>query len=226
MFAGLVMASCNGGRAVTSLAVRRSHLSFAYVAHEAPGSIDQVLEIRNTDESALAPTLSFVAVDSAGEPLDGVTVSTAFGSDRGQLALLSGSNFDVLAFHGTGSEQVADVRVSVGDVQRVDMPPAPFPVEAQALDSDGQPVASTHRFASVELTNPNPDPITVRVVYLVYDVPAPGHSQQIVSALQFGAPMTLRGKSVVNLPAPTEVQQRNVEAGGAPASVKVYFSRP
>lgn len=90
-------------------------LRFAYSRIAESGSIDQTVTITNPSKDLAAiPTLSFRALDQNAEPLQGVSVTTAFGSDKGLVVAPANYEvFDILRFQGAGSERVADVKVTV-----------------------------------------------------------------------------------------------------------------
>ena len=62
-------------------------LRFEYTRTTGPGYMDQTLDILNTGLSAVVPTLEFTAVDRLGAPLPDVTVTTVFGSHRGDMVV-------------------------------------------------------------------------------------------------------------------------------------------
>jgi hypothetical protein len=103
-------------------ASREPDLRFEYFGVEETGTIDQTVTITNLSKtSAAIPTLSFVALDSAGRPLEDVTVSTVFGSDQGHVVAPADYEvFDVLRFDGPGSDRVEDVDVTVDAVRSLE----------------------------------------------------------------------------------------------------------
>ncbi|MCP2340223.1 hypothetical protein [Actinomadura rupiterrae] len=82
----------------------------------------RTLVIRNWERLAVAPTLAFTPQDSKGRPVPDVTVRTAFGSDRGLLAVPPrGIAQDALAFEGPRATDVRRVRVTVRGSKYVDL---------------------------------------------------------------------------------------------------------
>jgi hypothetical protein len=61
----------------------------------------------------LVPVLSCEAWDKNDHVLPQVKVSTACGSDRGNVVTPYGGAVDILRFSGPGKHDVADVRVTV-----------------------------------------------------------------------------------------------------------------
>jgi len=216
----LIVCGCtpNTGGPRAGDAVLRAGLSFDYHGLASAGFIDQAVTIRNTGLVAVVPTLAFVAVDASGQPLEGVSVSTAYGSDRGLVVVPPGGAIDVLAFHGTTAARVANVTVRIVGVASVDFPAVESLVQVQAFDTDGRPVTSYDRFASV--TDPNPVRVTVRVVALTYDRPPAGVAQQVTSVLDVAGPVAVpaSGSAKVTLPAAIAAK-----TGGA-GSIKAYFT--
>ncbi|WP_149038586.1 hypothetical protein [Kitasatospora sp. MBT63] len=68
--------------------------TFAYQAHGGSNRIDQMLSITNPNTVDVAPVLAFTPVSGDGSVLPGVRVGTAYGSDRGELAVCPGGGFD------------------------------------------------------------------------------------------------------------------------------------
>ena len=86
--------------------VSASALSFRFERTTGDGLMDQELSITNSSGQPVVPTLRFTPLDELGEPVAGVTVTSAYGSDRGQLVVGAKGFIDVLAFHGTDALQV------------------------------------------------------------------------------------------------------------------------
>ncbi|MGA5822010.1 hypothetical protein ACPC54_29605 [Kitasatospora sp. NPDC094028] len=201
-------------------------LSFRYHALGKQEFIDQTLSINNGGRTSVAPTLAISAVDGSGKDLPDVRVTTAYGSDHGGLVVQPGGGFDVLAFSGAGADQVADVRVTVKELAPADLRADAALVEAQPADADGQPLTKFDAFDQVVLKNPNDTAVSVRVVYLVYDEPRPGRSQQVVEAVPIGGltAVPAGGTASVAVSGDAKAAVRKFAHGPA-VSVKTYFSR-
>ncbi|MFD8705186.1 hypothetical protein ACFV1W_21665 [Kitasatospora sp. NPDC059648] len=201
-------------------------LSFRYHALGKQEYIDQTLAINNNGQTSVVPTLTITAVDSSGKDLPDVQVTTAYGSDRGSLVVQPGGGYDVLAFHGADARQVADVKVSVKVTAAADLLASASPVEAQPADSTGQPLTKFDAFDQVILKNPNKTAVSVRVVYLVYDQPPPGASQQAIEVVPIGELTTVPAAGTASVTVLGDARAAVQKYSGGPAvSVKTYFSR-
>jgi len=97
-------------------------LDFAFRSHSGPGTMDQVLEIKNYGGQPVAPFLAIVALDDNGHKLPDVTVRTAYGSDQGLVVIPGGdTGLDVLSFGGPQARHVHDVHVTVR--REIKLPP-------------------------------------------------------------------------------------------------------
>lgn len=182
--------------------------------------MDQTLTIRNNASSAVVLRLAFVPLDANGQELRGVTTTTAYGTEAGHHVIPARFvDVDVLAFHGPGHRDVADVRVEVLQVE-----PVPFPTKlrgvvlTERIDARGNVVPAGYEYERVRLTNNGLEPVTVRVALIEFDQPPPGQSQQAVDVQQLGDLVTVPGKGAVTIPGPTHFPDAFV-------SVKAYFSR-
>lgn len=195
-------------------------LTFHYDRIGRHGVIDQTLSIRNRGASAVAVRLTLAPLAANGHELPRVTTTSAYGTEAGRHIIPANfTDIDVLAFHGPGFRDVADVRVQVDHVEEV-----PFPakirdvVRTDRIDSRGNVVGPDGRYAQVRLTNPSREPVTVRVALIEYETPPPGNSQQAVDVQNLGDLITVPGRGVTTIPGPTNFPDAFV-------SVKAYFSR-
>lgn len=140
--------------------------SFAFERVAPAGFLDQNLTIDLSGRKVIAPILRFTPVDATGAPVDGVSVASVYGSDRGRLAAHPGENIDLLTFDGEATDRVADVRVDVAEEHRVDIGPHAEP-ELIRRDASGRVLGPGGGFDHLELGNPTPHPMLVRVVLLV-----------------------------------------------------------
>ena len=201
-------------------------LSFTYRQHgSADETIDQTLQIENDFPYSVVPVLDFTPLDAHGAVLPHVHVGTVYGSDTGSLVAPFGYSLDILRFSGAGEHQVANVRVTVRRVSKARAQAGQY-AAAQALDAHGQPVSKFSRFSAVAVTNPNPFPVSVRIVYVVYDQPASGQTQQVVLATPIGglASVPANGKATVQVTA-TAAQAIAENADGPAVSIKTYPSQ-
>lgn len=198
--------------------VRPSDLQLDYRGRADAGMIDQTVSITNLSAtSAAAPTLSFVALDASGEPLEGVSVTTLFGSDRGQVVVPAAADvFDILRFEGTGADRVEDVEATVEEVRTLGDMGSAYP-EVEYLDGAGRPVESTFDAARVRVRNPGAKGYTVRVVGIEWTQPPPGRPQQALGATPLGEAVEVDADSTVEVAIPVRLRERF-------GSLKAYIS--
>lgn len=100
-------------------ATSESDLSFHYDRLGQDGVMDQTLSISNRGPSAVELRLSWVPLDASGRELPGLEVTSAYGTEVGRHLVPAGlTDVDVLAFHGPGERDVADVRVRVEAIEQ------------------------------------------------------------------------------------------------------------
>lgn len=200
-------------------------LEFEYRGRAPAGQIDQALLIANRGREAVAPVLRLTPVDELGRPVPDVTVSTVYGSDRGSLVLPPGLGLDILRFDGDGRRAVSTVRVAMTSVTPIERGAASGVVEVQPVAEDG---SGTDRFGAwtrFVLRNPNEVPVAVRVVYIVYDVPEAGASQQAVEVVPAtGLVIVPAQGSVVEDALPEALASHDGGRAGRAVSLKAYLS--
>jgi hypothetical protein len=194
-------------------------LRFEYERIAKTGVIDQTLSIKNRGSSAVALRLAFVPLDVDGQELRGVTTTTAYGTEAGNHVIPAKfTDIDILAFHGPGFRDVADVRV---DVQQVMQVPSPKKVRdvvlTDRIDTAGNVVPPGYRYAYVRLTNTSREAVAVRVALIEYEEPWPGQSQQAIDVRPLGDLIEVPGQGTTTIPGPTHSPEGFV-------SVKAYYS--
>jgi hypothetical protein len=183
---GFPMASGAKHRTAPTSPISASSMSFQYNRITGKNLIDQQLVITNHNSRPVAPTLRFTPLDGAGHPVAGVTVTTAFGSDRGQV-VVGTSEIDILAFHGTDASAVRDVKVDVASLTAAQHAPVTRGLTDTFQDASGATVDRFSDFDKIILTNPNDADAALRIVYIVWDQPTdPNASQQAVSVTPIG----------------------------------------
>jgi hypothetical protein len=194
-------------------------LRFEFELLAGENEIDQTMTIENPGETSLAPVLEYTALDASGDPMPGIAVKTAYGSDSGRLVVPAGwAVLDVLRFEGPGARKVEDVEVRVREADEVAIEPPTEEPQIQRL-AKGRPVEYEHLFDSFRVTNPGDAEVDVRVVLIEYELPPEGESQQWVRVTEL-APLTnvpAGDKKTIRLP--RELRGRVI------GSVKPYFSR-
>lgn len=90
---------------------------------------------------------------------------------------------------------------------------------------NGETVELPEPFHTVLLTNENADPAAVRVVYLVYDTPAPGQSQQARAVIEVAESVTVPGNGNLEVPVAEAVARRLRGLPPGPASLKAHQTR-
>jgi hypothetical protein len=163
----------------TLMPTDESELSFKYHAFGGEHVMDQVLEITNDGAGAVVPTLDITPLDGHGQPIDGLTVTSAFGSERGSRVLPAYfTDIDVLKFEGERAGQVRDVRVRVEKLEQVDYPAMDEEVSVERFDDGRVVAAGDATFDAIELTNPNPDDVPVKVALIGWAAAPKGQPQQ------------------------------------------------
>lgn len=189
---GVLLTGCGarggGGEAGASDGeVDRFALSFRYIGDSGVDeTMNQQLAIKNSVPVSVVPVLSFEALDKKGDVLPHVKVGTVYGSDRGRLVAPSGTSGDIMRFSGAGKHDVADVRVTVLEIYTAQNPAGPQGVDAQALDAHGREITRFERFSAVRLTNQDDIAVSVRIVYIMWDQPPKGVTQQAVEVTAIG----------------------------------------
>ena len=197
-----------------------------YAASTATGTMNQLLGITNLGPRSYVPVLRLSAVDDSGLALPDVTVSTIFGSDRGELVVPTHTGVvDVLRFSGAHADRVADVRATVLRASRVDYPEMTTDLVVTPFDAAGDKVSRNDLFTRVQVGNDNDRPLTVRLVYIVWNVPPEGRTQQADRTEPIGDLVTVpaHGRTDVSI-APDDAAVIRQFAGTAPTSIKVYPS--
>lgn len=220
--------ACSGG-SVPKLAdpVESASLRFSYEHVSQPGYMNQAVEITNNGDRAVAPQLAYTPIDDSGSVVDGVTVRTAYGSDKGRVVVPRDYTVvDVLVFRGSGTHRVADVRVQVRKYDVVDHPTVDSDVGVEPLDSRGRVVDQHEVFDAVRLSNANTSPVTVCAVFLVHGDVKPDGTQQLQHIARVAGPTDLRAATSTQLRISAEARHANKRfAGRAAVSLKSYFCR-
>jgi hypothetical protein len=190
--------------------------------------MDQALSITNASDQPVVPTLRFTPVDGAGQQVLGVTVTTAYGSDRGQVVVGTKGGLDILAFHGTDASRVVDVKVDVTSVIAAKRVVVTRGLTLTYKDASGETVDKFGDFDKVLLTNPNDIDATVRMVYIVWDQPTDPHdAQQAVSVTPIGGLIIIprHGTTTVQVEGDAAAAVARYGNGANAISVKVFPSQ-
>jgi hypothetical protein len=202
LLALLVVTGCANSGAAPD-APEPGQLTFSYRAFGGDDEIDQVLEITNGGQAAVAPTLEITPLDRAGRPIPGVAVSSAYGSERGRRVVPAQfTDIDLLHFEGKRAGDVRDVRVRVKRVEPVDAEVTDV-LAAQRYAGDRRIDSFDEPFDSVELRNPNADAVKAQIVVIGWDAARHGNPQQWKWVRRAGPPVGVaaRGRTMVRLPA-------------------------
>ena len=207
----LALSSCN------VLRTAETDLSFTYTAFGGDEMMDQVLEITNDGPTAVTPKLEITPLDGSDQPIEGLKVTTAYGSERGEHVLPPYfTEYDVLKFEGERAGEVRNVQVEVREMEQVDYPALDAEVTAEQFD-DGRVVPHGKTFDSVELTNPNHDDVPVRVALIGWSMPRKGDPQQaewVIPLSEETVTVPARSRKMLRLPPDL--------ADGIVVSVKTY----
>jgi hypothetical protein len=192
--------------------------------YQARGTIDQVLTISNPEYPAIAPTLAFTALDAAGRPLPGVTVTTAFGSDKGRNVIPPESlGSDILSFHGTGSQDVRDVKVKVVHTVNVDQPYDPADeLHAERINASGKEVGAPQPFDILRLPSDfrQESLASVRMVCIIWGPPADSGTRQALQVIPIGGLIEVDPVNYTDVPVTGELKGNTQRCG----SVQTYYS--
>ncbi|GAA0939397.1 hypothetical protein GCM10009554_29100 [Kribbella koreensis] len=198
-------------------------LAFSYRRIGGEGYMDQVLTIVNGGPTAAVPTLEITPLDPSGTPVLGITVGTAYGSDRGKVLVpTAGDATDVLIFHGADVARISDVRVSVRDMVTPDYPRAPVFDDPQPRDDSGTPTTKSGPFSAFTVINPNRGQISLGVVCIIWNQPFDGQPQEVLEATTLGV-ATVAGRDTATIPVPASAQQARTRGCG---SLKAYLAAP
>jgi hypothetical protein len=200
---------------------------FLYQPTSGDDRMNQTLAITNLTSLSYAPILKLAAVDETGEELPSVTVSTVYGSDRAALVVPARTSIvDIMRFTGDRVDRVADVRATVIDALYVDYPAIATDPTVTPLDASGVAVTRNDVFTRVRVNNDNDRPITIRLVYIIWDMPPEGRTQQAVRTEPIGDLVTVaaHGETEVSVP-PDDAALIRQSSGTAPTSIKAYTSR-
>jgi hypothetical protein len=173
-----------------------SELRFQYTAIGADDEYDQVLTIDNDGLGAVAPKLKITPLDGGGRPIEGLKVTSAFGSTRGTMIIPAYyKDWDILKFEGEGAEDVRDVQVEVEKLEQVDYPDMPEGgVIVERFLNEGKPSKDfDDPFDSVELRNPNEEDETVKLALFAWRKKQGDAPQQFEWVITNGAPVTVPG---------------------------------
>ncbi|MGW4295650.1 hypothetical protein ACWEH1_21725 [Micromonospora chersina] len=226
VLAGLVVTLLFAGCGLVARPGAASLLRFEFAPTTGDGYMNQLLTIYNDGTRLLAPTLEFTALDAARNPLPAVRVSTVYGSDRGSLVVPPGGGVDVLVFSGEGALSAEDVTVSVRTAEVVDAPVVGVEPVVTPMDDSGRALDRNSRFTAVSLRNDDSEPMSVRLVYIVWTEPEGDERQQAEQVVPVGDLIVLPPKQNTLVPV-TGAARTAVEgaAGRVPASIKAYLSR-
>ena len=225
LLAGLLPGGC--GLVPTGRRSQPPVFSFAYTPDSGDGYMNQLLQITHSGSRSVAPVLKLYAVDSSGVPLPEVTVTGVFGSDRGELVVPAGYGVvDVMQLTGEHVNRVADVRASVLRAPVVEYPTITTEPVVTPLDSTGVAVTRNDVFTRIRVSSDNDAPITVRLIYITWNVPPEGQTQQAERTEPVGDLVTVpaHGQTDVKIAADDVAVIRRT-SGTAPTSIKAYFSK-
>lgn len=188
--------------------------------------MDQNLLIGNSGSSAVVPVLAYQPYGANGRDLTEIQVTTAFGSDRGELVVPEQGWYEVLSFRGDDVSKIVDVQVTVVGVEAVKYPNIKKEFKTQFLDAAGEPTYGGD-FESVRVTNDGALNVMVRLVYLVLDNPPSGSPQQPIRIIPLAGLTKIPARSDVVVPISADVASVQAEIAGKDVfiSVKAFPSR-
>jgi hypothetical protein len=202
----LVLAFLVAALIVFGFPTTRDEVHFRYTAMAGEDQIDQVLDIRNDGRHAIRPTLKITPLDAFGQAMPDVTVTTAFGSDRGQQVIAAGfTDYDILHFDGDRAADVRDVRVEIAKLKQADYPEMTREVTVDRFDAGRKVEDFDAQFDAVQLHNPNDDALPIKVVLIAWGAVHKGRAQQFEWAIPIGDPVTVPAHGAKMVPLPSDL---------------------
>ena len=198
-------------------------MKVSYQDRAQDGGIDQSVTLKYTGTGQVAPKVKYTPLDSSGNRVDHVDVTTAYGSDEGRLAVASPGSIDVLAFHGEFASRVVNVEASVVSVELLsgrDTATVDQPVPL----IDSEPTEKFERFDQVRVSNENDQDITVRVVCLLYDEPPPGEPQQATDVIVIADASEIAAGSSITIDVSSEFLADAAKRGASCHSLKAHLT--
>jgi hypothetical protein len=181
----------------------RDEVTFKYTAFGGNDRIDQILDIHNDGLHSIRPTLEVTPLDSAGVPIPGLKVTSAFGSTKGKQVISSlFTDFDILHFEGARADEVRDVRVRIKDLKQVRYPDMSDEVTVDRYEAGVKVEDFDAPFDTVKLTNPNGDALTMKIVLIGWAKAQKGAPQQYEWAIPIDPVVKVpaRGTKLFKLP--------------------------
>nr|WTA70813.1 hypothetical protein OHB51_17340 [Micromonospora sp. NBC_00855] len=201
-------------------------LRFQFEATSGDGYMNQILTIFNDSTRALAPILEFTALDASRAPLPMVTVTTVYGSDQGRVVVPPGEGMDVLVFSGDGAHLAEDVTVSVRTTETAEGRAAQVDPVVTPMDDSGRILDRGSPFTAVSVRNNAREPMSVRLVYIIWTVPEGDERQQAERVVPIGELIVVPPRQSTLVPVAGEARATVAEAAGVvPTSIKAYLSR-
>jgi hypothetical protein len=185
----------------------RDQVHFKYTSIAGNGQIDQILDIQNAGQHAIRPTLKITPLDGFGQEMPDVTVTTAFGSDRGQRVIAAGfMDFDILHFEGDRAADVRDVRVAITKLKQARYPAMTEEVTVDRFEAGRKVDDFDLPFDAIQLHNPNADALAIKVVLIAWGRAKKGQAQQFEWAIPIGDPVTVPANGSKLVPLPGDLQ--------------------
>jgi hypothetical protein len=184
----------------------RDEVHFKYTPFGGNDRIDQILDIDNEGLHAIRPTLKITPLDASGREIPGLTVTTAFGSDRGQRVIASEfTDFDILHFEGDRASDVRDVRVEITKLRQARYPDMHEEVTVDRFEAGRKVEGFDLPFDAIQLHNPNDDALPIKVVLIAWARAPKGQPQQFEWAIPIGDPVTVPAHGAKMVPLPSDL---------------------
>lgn len=223
----IMATGCSGAGGAQDTVDPETALRFSYERAGEPGFLDQVMAIENTTDDPVVLDGTYEALDETSDPLPDVEVASLYCSERAEQVLLPGETVDVMRFEGQDLGRVADVRLSGTEARKVAFPAVEQLVDALPAGERGQTIADPGDAVKVDLQNPNAADVTVAVVYVVWDVPEEGRTQQALETWTVADSVTVPDSGSTMIDIPESVRDGIADHRGTNAiSLKAYFVPP
>ncbi|WP_433132586.1 hypothetical protein ACQPWW_13555 [Micromonospora sp. CA-240977] len=226
MVAGLLTTLLVAGCGLIARPAPSAALRFQFSATSDDGYMNQVLTIFNDSARVLAPTLEFTALDANRDPLPTVKVTTVYGSDQGRLVVPPGGGLDVLVFSGDGAQLAEDVAVSVRATEPVEAPATLVEPVVIPMDESGRVLHRGSPFTTLSVRNDGSEPMSVRLVYIIWTEPKGDERQQADRIIPIGDLIVVPPNKATLVPVSGDARTTVTESAGlVPTSIKAYRSR-
>lgn len=192
-----------------------------YVRVSDKGQMGHSLVVENLGNAALTLSARLVPLGPDGRRVQQADVSGVLGATTARQVLLPGENVDLVLVWGEQAAAVHDVRLKSVEVSRAGTHAAPEVVKVLPIGANGGALDAVRGFTTLALDNPNPFPVTVDAVAVVWTMPDSEASQHVESVVNLveGAEVPARSRMPLAL-TPEVVTLVNDQTRRRPVSLR------